>query len=36
MDSVSETNSWTYQITDLGEEKIMGNFNEKEFLLSRL
>ena len=34
IDSVLKTNSWTYKITDINGEKIIGSFHEKELLLS--
>ena len=36
IDSVLKANPWTYQIKDLNGGKIMGSFNEKELLLSKL
>ena len=34
IDSVLETNAWTYKIKDLNGEKIIGTFYEKELLQS--
>ena len=34
--SVLETKLWTYKIKDLNEEKIIGNFYEKELTLNKL
>ena len=36
IDSVLETNLWTNKIKDLNGETIIGRFNEKELLLSKL
>ena len=36
IDSVLKTNPWIFKIKDLNEEKIIGNFYEKESLLSKL
>ena len=36
INSVLKANPWTYQIKDLNGGKIMGSFNEKELLLSKL
>ena len=36
IDYVLRTDSWIYKIQDLKEEKIIGNFYEKELLLSKL
>ena len=36
MDSVLKTNPWIYEVKDLNEEKILGSFYEKDFLLNIL
>ena len=36
VDSVLETNQWTYKIKDLNGEKTIESFYEKELLLSKL
>ena len=36
IDYVLRTDSWIYKIQDLNEEKIIGNFYEKELMLSKL
>ena len=35
IDSVLKTNPWTYKIKDLNGETIIGDFYEKELLLSK-
>ena len=36
IDSVTKTKPWAYKIKYLNEEAIIGNFNEKEMLPSKL
>ena len=36
IDFVLKSNPWTYKIKDLKEEKIIGSFQEKELLFSKL
>ena len=36
INSVLKNNTWTYRLKDLNEEKIKGNFYEKELLRSKL
>ena len=36
IDSVLKTNLWKYKIKDLNNEKILGSFNEKKLLFSKL
>ena len=36
INSVLKTKPWTYKVTDLNGQKIIGTFHEKELLLSKL